>query len=58
MKMNKTEKKLMGVCAWLADRFDLSVTGLRLIWIVAFLFGLGSPIIVYLVLYLVKPNEQ
>jgi len=49
------ERKLLGVCSWLADKFDLDVSGLRILFIAAALFG--SPIILYFVLYLIKPNS-
>jgi len=55
--MQKSDPKVLGVCSWLADRFDLNVGGLRIIWIVALIFGIGSPIIIYLILYLVKPKS-
>lgn len=51
-----TEPKLLGVCAWLADRFDLDVSGVRLGWIIVTLLGVGSPVLVYLILALVKPK--
>jgi len=53
----KHEKKILGVCAWLAEKFNLDVSGVRLIFIVAAIFGLGSPIIIYLILYLVMPRN-
>ena len=45
------EKVIAGVCAGLAHRFDLNVTGLR--WVVALVtfFLSGVPAIVYLVLW-------
>lgn len=52
----KTEGKILGVCAWLADKFDIDVTILRLIFVVATIFGVGSPILIYLILYLVMPR--
>lgn len=51
-----TEAKLLGVCAWLADRFNLDVTGLRIVFVVLALLGVGAPIILYLILYLLKPK--
>lgn len=51
-----TEKKLLGVCAWLADKYDMDVSLLRIIFVAAFIFGLGSPMLIYLILYLVKDN--
>jgi phage shock protein PspC (stress-responsive transcriptional regulator) len=52
----KYEKKFLGVCAWLAEKFNLDVSGIRLIFIVAIIFGLGSPILIYLLLYLIMPR--
>ncbi len=51
-----TESKLLGVCAWLADRFELDVSGMRLGWIIVTLLGIGSTVLVYLILALVKPK--
>ena len=50
------EKKILGVCSWLSEKFDLDVSGIRIIFIVAAVLGFGSPIIVYLILYLIKPK--
>ena len=52
-----TERQFFGVCAWLADRLDIRVGGLRLLFVIATIFGFGSPIILYLLLYLVKPKQ-
>ncbi len=43
------EKSLFGVCAELAERMGLSTRSVRLWFIYASFFTLGSPIIVYLV---------
>lgn len=51
-----TEKKILGVCAWLADKYDMDVSLIRILFLAALIFGLGSPILVYLILYLVKDN--
>ena len=51
------DKVIAGVCAGLAHKFDLNVTGLR--WAVALvtLFLTGIPLIVYLILWaVVKPR--
>ena len=50
-----TEGKLLGVCAWLSDKFELDVTGIRILFLVATILGFGSPIILYLILRLLKP---
>ena len=50
-----SEKKILGVCSWLSEKFDLDVSGVRLLFIIAAILGLGSPILIYLILFLVKP---
>ena len=52
-----TERKILGVCAWLSDKFGLDLGGVRILFVAAAIFGLGSPILVYFILYLVKPSE-
>ncbi len=51
-----TEKKIWGVCAWISDKFGLDVTGVRILFVAATIFGFGSPILLYLILSLVKPD--
>ncbi len=51
------EKKILGVCAWLGDRFDMDVSMLRIIFVIATVVGVGSPILIYLILALVKPSN-
>ena len=51
------ERKVLGVCAWLADKFGLDIGGLRILFVAAAIFGFGSPIIIYLILYLIKPSR-
>ena len=51
-----TERKILGVCAWLADKFGIDVGGLRILFVAAAVMGLGSPILIYLILYLLKPS--
>ena len=50
------ERKILGVCAWLSDKFGLDVGGLRILFVAAAVLGLGSPIVIYFVLYIVKPS--
>lgn len=51
-----TESKILGVCAWLADKFGFDVTGVRIVFVLAAILGIGSPVIIYLILALVKPK--
>ncbi len=51
-----TDSKILGVCAWLSVKFEIDVTTLRIIFVVATILGVGSPILIYLILTLVKPK--
>ena len=51
-------RKIAGVCMGLADQFGISVTLIRLAFILGFLFSVGIPfVLVYVVLWLVMPDE-
>jgi len=52
-----TEKKILGFCAWLSDKFGLDVGGMRILFIAAIILGLGSPLLIYFTLYLLKPSS-
>ena len=52
-----TKRKVLGVCAWLADKFGIDLGGLRILFVAAAVLGLGSPILIYLILYLLKPSS-
>lgn len=49
--------KLLGVCSWLSNKFDLDVGGIRILFIASTILAFGSPVLVYLLLYLVKPKK-
>jgi phage shock protein PspC (stress-responsive transcriptional regulator) len=48
------DKKIGGVCAGLADYFDLDPTIVRVVWLLAILFG-GTGLLVYIILWIVLP---
>ncbi|MDZ4844494.1 MAG: PspC domain-containing protein [Chitinophagales bacterium] len=52
----KYEKKILGVCAWLAEKFEFDVSGIRILFIITTLLG-GSGILAYLILYLIMPRK-
>jgi phage shock protein PspC (stress-responsive transcriptional regulator) len=51
---SSTDKKIGGVCAGLADYFDLDPTILRVIWVLLVLCA-GSGLVFYIVLWIVLP---
>ena len=42
-----SERKILGICAWLSDKFSLDVGGIRILFVAAFVLSLGYPILVY-----------
>ena len=53
---SKTDKKLCGVCAGIANYFNIDPTIVRLIWVLL-IFGYGSGLLAYLVAALIMPEE-
>ena len=52
----ESAKKIAGVCAGLADYFNIDVTLVRVLFIVLALAG-GAAVLAYLILWLVAPGE-
>lgn len=50
------DKKLGGVCAGLGEYFDVDVTLVRILWLIAFFCG-GTGLLVYLILWIALPVE-
>src|SRR5271155_4101844 len=48
------DKKIAGVCAGLADYFDLAPTIVRVVWLLAVIFA-GAGFLVYIILWIVLP---
>ena len=51
---SSTDKKIGGVCAGIADYFDLDPTIIRVVWLLLALCG-GTGLVSYLVLWIVLP---
>jgi phage shock protein PspC (stress-responsive transcriptional regulator) len=51
---SSTDKKLGGVCAGLAEYFDMDVTLVRVLWLLVVLCG-GTGILLYIILWIVLP---
>ena len=56
LKRSRRERMLAGVCGGLAEYFNVDPTWVRLLFIVLLLLG-GSAILIYLVLWLIVPQE-
>ena len=51
--LNKADKKILGVCAGLSDWTGIDVTMTRILFVAATLIGVGSPILIYIILALI-----
>jgi phage shock protein C len=51
--LDKANKKILGVCAGLANWANMDPMVVRLIFAVATLVGFGSPILIYIVLAMI-----
>jgi phage shock protein C len=54
---SRDDKLIAGVCAGLAHYFEVDPTLMRLGFVLLLLMGAGSPLLVYLLLWLVMPME-
>ena len=52
----EAEGKVSGVCAGLSRYFNIDVTVIRLLWLLAIFFGVGSPILIYIIMAIVLPD--
>ena len=52
---NVQDKKIAGVCAGLADYFDIDPTLVRALWILFTLLG-GSGVLAYIILWVIMPE--
>ena len=55
---SRTERMIGGVCGGIADYFDLDPTLVRLVFVLLVLVGVGSPILLYLILWVIMPPDR
>ncbi len=51
------DKMLLGVCGGLAQRFGIDSTLIRVIFVIATVLGMGSPILLYFILAFIIPKD-
>ena len=51
---SSTDKKIAGVCAGLADYFDMDPTIIRVLWLLLLICG-GTGLLAYVILWIVLP---
>lgn len=54
---NRHDQMLGGVCAGVADRFDLDTTMVRLLTVIAALFSFGTVAVAYVAAWVLMPNH-
>jgi phage shock protein C len=57
-RLNKSEGKIMGVCAGLADYSGIDLMLIRVLAVLLTLCGVGSTIILYLLVGLIAPANR
>lgn len=59
MKLQKSsyDKVIAGVCGGVARYLNMDATVVRLLFVLASIFGVGSPVLIYIVMALVMPND-
>ena len=55
---SRSNRMIVGVCAGLANFFGVDPTVVRLIFILGTLFGYGTFILIYIVIFVLAPEEQ
>lgn len=54
--VNKTEAKIMGVCAGIGNYFGVDATPVRIGFVAAAVFGFGAPVVLYLLIAFIAPS--
>ena len=57
LRRSKIDRMLSGVCGGVANYLNLDSTVVRIIFAILTVAGIGSPILIYLVLIFVMPEE-
>lgn len=57
-RLNKREGKIMGVCAGLADYSGIDLMLIRVLTVLLTLCGVGSTILLYLLVGLLAPSDR
>lgn len=57
MKKDPINKMICGVCSGMAKEFEVDVTLIRLAFAILTVMGFGLPLIIYIVMAIVMPEE-
>lgn len=56
--LRSNDKVVAGVCGGIAEYFGWNVRFLRLVWLVLAIVGVGSPVVFYILLWLLMPDSS
>jgi phage shock protein PspC (stress-responsive transcriptional regulator) len=56
LKKSHTDRKIAGVCGGIGQSMGVDPTLVRILFVLAAVFGLGSPIIIYIILAIIMPD--
>lgn len=57
LRRSMSDKMLAGVCSGLGNYLEIDPVVIRLVWSLATLFSMGTGILVYIVAWIVIPEE-
>ncbi|MER0442176.1 PspC domain-containing protein [Emticicia sp. W12TSBA100-4] len=60
-KLSRTvgsEKMFFGVCGGIAKYFGIDATLVRMLWAIFTIFGIGTPILIYIIMVFIMPKES
>jgi len=55
--LDKSNAKLMGVCSGIANYFDWDANIIRIAFVLAAVFGVGAPVLIYLAIGLIASSR-
>lgn len=58
LTLSHSNKIIFGVCGGIGEHFGWEATIIRILFVIAAIIGFGSPVIVYIVLYLVMKFQD
>ena len=57
LKRSRTDRMISGVCGGIANYLNIDSTVVRVLFALAAVLGIGAPILIYIVLIFVIPEE-
>lgn len=58
LAISKDNKMIGGVCGGIGEYFNTDATIIRIIFILSFFIFIGSPILIYIILWIIIPSKK